>query len=79
MEKHRNKNWTAEQLAERAAKRQEKFPNGISRLKRFILGISAGGAYAGILGIPFEMASPQGYHPIRTLEQRFHIGKYKKS
>lgn len=55
-EKYRKNYWTQDQRAEWAAKRQEKFPNGVSRLKRFILGVSAGGIYGAALGIPLEIA-----------------------
>jgi hypothetical protein len=55
MDKYRERYWTEERIAERAAKRQEKFPNGTSRLKRFLLGVSAGSLYGAAVGLPLEI------------------------
>jgi len=60
-EKYRDKFWDEEKKAERAAKREEKFPEGTSRLKRFLLGISAGGIYGAAVGLPLELPT---YTPI---------------
>jgi len=78
MEKHRNKNWSEERRAEWAAKRQEKFPNGTSRIKRFLLGVSAGGVYGAAFGETWlGFTSPEGYHPIKNLEERYKKWKSK--
>ena len=57
MDRYRNKHWTEKQITEHAAKREEKFPNGTSRLKRFLLGVSAGGIYGAAFGIPLEITA----------------------
>lgn len=77
LERHRNNNWTEEQRTEYHNKRQEKFPNGVSRLKRFFLGVSAGGIYGAALGLPIEIANdPAGFHPIKNIER--HIDALRK-
>lgn len=55
-EKYRDRFWTEEKKAERVAKREKKFPEGTSRLKRFLLGVSAGGIYGAAVGLPLELA-----------------------
>jgi len=75
MERHRSNNWTDEQRAAYATQRQEKFPNGTSRLKRFLLGISAGGVYGAAIGIPYELATPEGFHPIKNAKQTLGLNK----
>lgn len=71
MERHRKNNWTEDQRTAHEVKRQEKFPNGVSRIKRFLLGVSAGSIYGAAIGLPIEIANdPAGFHPIKNMERR---------
>jgi hypothetical protein len=70
MEKYHKMRLSEEEFAEKVAKKQEKFPNGTSRLRRFLLGVSAGGIYGAALGIPLEATGAINYHPVKNVGRR---------
>lgn len=70
-QRYREKNWSEEQLAEHAARRQEKFPNGVSRLRRFLRGVSAGSLWSELLvNLPADAVTGHFSHPIKNTERR---------
>ncbi len=62
-------NYSADELTSRTGEIQDRYKNGTSRLRRFLLGVSAGGAYAAAVGIPLSVATMESVpHPIQELK-----------
>jgi hypothetical protein len=79
IEKYYEKRLTEEENAERIAKRQEKFPNGTSRIRRFLLGVAAGSIYGAALGELFHVGGldPAVNHQVKNIGRRLDVVRQK--